>query len=100
MANCTDFIEAENFRGIEETPRELLNVMELKKNAIIALIGKEKYDEELAVMKTLAENEAKKGIFETLDGDIDRRGKDLKDIQLSNGFNIHCVLKGGKLSGG
>lgn len=39
MANCTDFIESESLRGTSESPKELLDLMELKKDAIVALIG-------------------------------------------------------------
>lgn len=74
--------------------------MELKKNEIVAIIGEEKYKEEIDVMKKLVEREVKKGIFESIDGDIDNRSDAKKDVELSNGFSIHCGIKGGKLSGG
>ena len=44
--------------------------------------------------------EEKKGEFQSMEGDIDRRGADKKDTQLHAGFNIQCGLKGSKLSGG
>lgn len=51
-------------------------------------------------MKTIVENEQKKGIFINEKGAVDTRMGDLKDITLANGFQINCGLKGGKLSGG
>lgn len=44
--------------------------------------------------------EEKKGDFKAIEGDIDKRSNDKKDIQLHNGFNIQCGIKGNKLSGG
>ncbi len=35
-----------------------------------------------------------------MEGDIDRRGADKKDIELHRGFGIQCGIKGSKLSGG
>ena len=51
-------------------------------------------------MRKLASAEAKRGTFETMEGDIDNRSAALKDIELPNGFKIDCGLKGSKLSGG
>ena len=45
-------------------------------------------------------DEAKKGQFVPVEGDIDRRGPEKIDILLHNGFNIQCGIKGSKLSGG
>ena len=72
-ANCTEFIEANSFKGVEEQPVELLKAMEQKKEAIIELIGETKYLEELEVMKKLVEQEEKKGNFVASEGDIDNR---------------------------
>ena len=50
------------------------------------------------------EIEAKKGNFQTVDGDVDMRAKNkvpnFDDKQLNKGFDIQCGIKGGKLSGG
>jgi hypothetical protein len=50
-------------------------------------------------MRFVAED-LKKGKFMTVEGDIDKRDKLLKDIELHNGFRVECGLRGGKLSGG
>lgn len=50
------------------------------------MIGKEKYDEELDIMKKLVEQEHNKGVFEAIEGNVDTRNATLKDIQLMEGF--------------
>lgn len=54
--------------------------MEKNKDAIEVLIGEEKYKEEHEVMEKLIEQEEKKGAFEAIEGDIDSRAQELKDI--------------------
>lgn len=55
-------------------------------------------------MEKLVEQEAAKGVFQSMDGDIDTRAKrgisGYNDVALSKGFEINCGIKGGKLSGG
>jgi len=99
-ANCLEFIEAEALKGLDDSPRELLKVMEEEKDSLVELIGQAKYDEELDVMKKVVEQEAKKGIFEAVEGAIDGRQESLKDVAMVKGFGTQCGLKGGKLSGG
>ena len=41
-----------------------------------------------------------KGKFLAVQGDIDVRSADKRDVILHNGFNIQCGIKGSKLSGG
>lgn len=50
-ANCIEFIENESLKGIDESAKELLKAMEENKFPIIELIGQQKYDEEIDVMK-------------------------------------------------
>lgn len=38
--------------------------------------------------------------FQAIEGDIDLRAEKAKDLQLSDGFETQCGLKGQKLSGG
>lgn len=86
LANCTEFIEKNDFKGVQDTPREILKAMEEKKDAIIELIGEEKYNEELEVMKKVLEQDEKKGAFEAIDGAIDDRPDQLKDVELVKGY--------------
>ena len=68
----------------------------------MAILGLEKYTEELDVLNKCKEQEDKSGgKFESIYGDIDTRDKVLEDVQLSNGFkDVQCGIKGSKLSGG
>jgi hypothetical protein len=50
-------------------------------------------------VKIVADN-ANKGNFIAEKGNIDKRELELKDIILSEGFQIECGIKGSKLSGG
>jgi ABC-type cobalamin/Fe3+-siderophores transport system ATPase subunit len=62
-ANCSEFIEENNFKGTDDSSGEILRLMELKKDMIVELIGEDKYKEELEVMKKVVEQDEKKGIF-------------------------------------
>lgn len=53
IANCTEFIEKGSFKGLDESPQEILRYMENESKAMIDLIGQDKYNEELEVMKKL-----------------------------------------------
>jgi len=74
--------------------------MKDNEQALIALIGKKKYDEELDLLKKMEEQEKTKGVFVAIKGDVDERDESLKKTQLHQGFEITCGLKGSKLSGG
>lgn len=100
IANCTEFIEQGSLGGLDETPRGILKFMEDHKDAMIEIIGESKYKEEIEVVKKIAEQETKKGVFEAIEGAIDTRPSTLKDVDLIDGFKNQCGIKGGKLSGG
>lgn len=71
------------------------------KDALVALIGKKKYDEEMAVLAKMRTQEGAKWEFEVKKGDIDTRDNDLLDTDLHHNFDdIQCGLRGAKLSGG
>lgn len=74
--------------------------MNLHKDFLVEKFGQKKYDEYFETMKTIEKQEDKKGEFQAIDGDIDRRDDSLKDIELDQGFNTECGIKGSKLSGG
>lgn len=63
-------------------------------------MGQEAYSEARTTYETLAKEEEEKGVFVAVEGDIDRRGADKRDLSLHNGFEIQCGIKGSKLSGG
>jgi hypothetical protein len=58
------------------------------------------YNAKVTELKTLKEKEASEGKFVSVKGEIDDRSENLKNMNLHNGFEIDCGLKGGKLSGG
>jgi ATP-binding cassette subfamily B (MDR/TAP) protein 1 len=39
-------------------------------------------------------------MFQAIEGDVDERKQELKDIDLHSGFETQCGVKGCKLSGG
>jgi predicted secreted acid phosphatase len=56
--------------------------------ALVKKMGQEAYNEARTTFEELAKEEEKKGVFVAVDGDIDRRGADKKDLELHNGFTI------------
>lgn len=54
----------------------------------------------MKVLEALCAESKDSSGFEYIPGDIDDRPAKLKDIELHDGFQAQCGLKGGKLSGG
>jgi len=102
LANVLEFVESTRGQETEESAQGLANQMAGHKEAIVAIIGQEKYDEELEVLNKLKEQESGKGAFAAIAGDIDRRTERVKgtSIALHQNFATQCGIKGGKLSGG
>lgn len=61
-------------------------------------MSQEEFDKAIVALTDLK----KQGIadFVAIDDILDSRSKDLKDIELNNGFKANCGVKGSKLSGG
>ena len=51
-------------------------------------------------LEKIKKEEEEKGKFQAVEGNVDLRGPDKKDVALPSGFEIECGLKGCKLSGG
>ena len=64
------------------------------------MIGKTKYEEAISTLSSMVSEESKKGKFVAVEGEIDHRTSEKKDIMLHSGFNMQCGIKGSKLSGG
>ena len=64
------------------------------------MIGKDKFDEEIKLLKEIDSQSQEKGIFKPISGNIDTRSNDKLDVQLDDGYQTQCGIKGGKLSGG
>lgn len=98
QANAMEFINGKVME-FEDTAQALIKDMEEHESKIREMITDAKYDEEMKVLKIIAENDVKKGSFEAL-GDVDARDKHLIDVELSTGFDNLCGIRGDKLSGG
>jgi len=75
IANCIEFIDRNETLNLDDSAQNLVKEMENHKDKVINLIGKEKYDEELEVLKKLKLQEEKQGSFVSMEGDIDTRSK-------------------------
>lgn len=84
----------------DDSAEALFNEMERNKSQVLKKMTAEEYSEAIELLDELKKEEEKKGKFVAVEGDIDRRGPEKKDITLHNGFNIQCGIKGSKLSGG
>jgi ABC-type multidrug transport system fused ATPase/permease subunit len=101
VANATEFIESHQIENaFDDSADSLFNEMTRYRERIIAKIGPDNYEEILNILNQIRREEEKKGKFVAVEGDIDRRGADKKNISLHNGYGIQCGIKGSKLSGG
>ena len=57
----------------DESAQGLLNEMKNNKDAIVESIGEAKFNEELETLKKIDEQEQKKGLFQSIQGDVDNR---------------------------
>ena len=79
LANAMEFIEKNDTFTFDESATSLKNEMIKNKIALVDMIGVEKYDEELAILGKMEEQEKKRGEFHTQYGDVDKRENDKKD---------------------
>mmetsp|Transcript_41198 Transcript_41198/g.62684 ORF Transcript_41198/g.62684 Transcript_41198/m.62684 type:complete len:152 (-) Transcript_41198:84-539(-) len=86
IANCTEFVEHADFFDFDTSGQALLTAMKNHEHEIKAVIGEEKYKEELEVMEKVKTQEEAKGEFQGINGIIDQRTDSLKSQMLSNGF--------------
>jgi ATP-binding cassette subfamily B (MDR/TAP) protein 1 len=101
IANGLEFIESQELQmAFDDSPQILLDAYERNGAAITIKIGEEKFASNLAGLRTLVLKEKVEGKFQSVKGEIDERGDELRDIKLHAGFDIDCGIKGGKLSGG
>lgn len=63
-------------------------------------LGEKKFQRKLNILKKVQDQELESGQFNAIKGDMDTRGPHLKNIQLQQGFQTNCGVKGSKLSGG
>ena len=98
IANAEDFVQEGKFHRYDYTAESLLKTMEANKDAIVAKIGLEKFDEEIEVLEEMADQEALEGIFQSETGLWDRRAEDLKEPELPRGYSKTIGTRGCKLS--
>jgi len=100
IANANEFIEKGDFVALDDSAQGLVSAMKENEVRIVEMIGKEKYDEECEILNKFVEFEKGNGAFQYVEGAVDTRPDNLKDMELSKGFKTQCGIKGGKLSGG
>jgi ATP-binding cassette subfamily B (MDR/TAP) protein 1 len=67
---------------------------------VINQMGHEYYFETIKKLEHLVKKEELEGKFVSVKGETDERDNSYNDINLSNGYDVNCGVKGGKLSGG
>ncbi len=67
---------------------------------MINQMGHEYYFETIKKLEHLVKKEELEGKFVSVKGETDERDNSYNDINLSNGYDVNCGVKGGKLSGG
>jgi hypothetical protein len=85
---------------IDDSADALIEEYEKNQSILREKLGAKEFDEMMELLKELKKDEEKKGKFQAVEGDIDTRGSEKKDVNLPTGFNVDCGLKGCKLSGG
>lgn len=86
--------------AFDDSAEALVNELKRNEEALRHQMGTKECDEAMEILEEIRKEEAKKGKFIAIEGDVDRRGAEKKDITLHLGFNIQCGIKGSKLSGG
>lgn len=62
-ANAMEFIESNSLYDIDESAQNLIAEMTKNENELVEMIGKEKFDEEMDLLKKIDEQEKSKGVF-------------------------------------
>merc|ERR1712232_1338800 len=78
LANCMEFIDVhagdtKEELAFDDSAQALLKEMADNRAKVIALIGQEKYDEEVKLLEECAANDEKKGGFQSVAGAVDGR---------------------------
>ncbi len=89
ISNAVEFIESQNIEtAFDESPTSLFQEIVRHETALTQKMGQETYNEARTTFDALAKEEEKKGVFMAVEGDIDRRGAEKRDLELHNGFKI------------
>mmetsp|Transcript_39029 Transcript_39029/g.59448 ORF Transcript_39029/g.59448 Transcript_39029/m.59448 type:complete len:233 (-) Transcript_39029:338-1036(-) len=87
ISNSSEFILNSDFQDFDNSPDSLAKAMNLHRKELIDLIGATKFAEEMEALKEVQTAEEKKGFFQAIVGDVDRREESLKDVPLHDGFS-------------
>lgn len=78
ISNALEFIEGGRLSGFDTSAEGLLTEMQRNKEALVYLIGQEKYDEEIDVLTKMQSQEQYKKEFRASTGVVDQRPPELK----------------------
>ena len=78
----------------------MLQAFKEKEEELKLYLKEEEYKEKIEKLEFIEKKEKKEGMFVVNKGITDDRDESCKDIDLHEGYNIDCGLRGGKLSGG
>lgn len=101
-ANCTEFIQHTEERKIKDMEaKDVVKAMQANKENLLKEMTEKEFQTDLKEVQALADTLEKKGKFEYLEGDVDRRSDPaLLAPELHDGYKTVCGIKGSKLSGG
>ena len=89
IANALEFIEASNAGlEVEESPDAMYEELKRNEGSLLNRMGKDVYKKAEKELDKMRKEQAKKGEFVAIEGDIDTRGPDRRDIELHPGFRI------------
>ena len=86
ISNCVEFLDKQT-KIDDDSAQALIKQYEDHRTDIVNLIGQEKYDEEIEVLKKCEEQEKNQGKFQVISGTIDKRGAETHDVQLHDGYS-------------
>lgn len=106
VANALEFINKYNDDDAREVSYDKASCFELlqgfikHRDTLIDKLGLSAYLSKHKELSKLCDQEAKRGLFQAQEGDIDQRDQSKIDLPLAHGFNLQCGIRGYKLSGG
>ena len=101
IANANEFIQSKQIlNSVDDSAEALLLGLDLNAHSLQQDLGKKVFAKKREIIMKMAQQERKEGKFASIEGAVDTRPIELKDITLNSGFNVDCGLRGNKLSGG
>lgn len=98
IANAIEFIEKFDEDSLAQfDPKDtamLIKFMHDHKDVFEMHLGEKRYQRQLNILNHIRDKEMESGKFNSIKGDMDTRGQHLMDIQLQQGFQTNCGVKG------